>query len=435
MFVELQPGARLRTKFGKEVVVVDRLGDGGQGVVYKVLYDGQEKALKWYRPDIFVDRDKFVQNLSRNIRAGKPTDEFLWPIDMTGLVNDSFGYIMDLRPAGFIEADDLFLRPGLFPSFRRAIDACLGIVSAFRVLHNKGYCYQDVSGGNFFINPQTGKVLICDNDNVAPAGTDTGIRGTPRFMAPEIVIENGIPSVQSDRHSLGVLIFFLLLVQHPLEGIRVTRNPVLDGDMQMRIYGTDPLFIMDPNDQSNAPDPIHPNVSLVWPYLPKHMQDFFIRAFSQQALHEPNRRPSEFDWMRELVRLRSEIVQCSCGNEVFMQDARDVVCDNQECKKTVHVGLRAELGSYALPVVSDMRVYRCQTCICNADEALDPMAWVLAARGNSNMLGMRNISREPWDVEFRGESHSLAPGGVTQIGPGMTLKINRENIEIVRNNQ
>ena len=27
--------------------------------------------------------------------------------------------------------------------------------------------YQDLNDGNFFIDPQTGKVLICDNDNVA----------------------------------------------------------------------------------------------------------------------------------------------------------------------------------------------------------------------------------------------------------------------------
>ena len=30
-----------------------------------------------------------------------------------------------------------------------------------------GYSYQDLNDGNFFINPQSGDVLICDNDNVA----------------------------------------------------------------------------------------------------------------------------------------------------------------------------------------------------------------------------------------------------------------------------
>ena len=435
MLRELQKGTSLNTRYGKRISVLDRIGEGGQGAVYSVLYDGQPKALKWYRPDVFVDRARFMDNLSRNIRAGKPTDEFLWPIDMTDLIDGSFGYVMDLRPNGYVDADTLFMHPELFPSFRRTIDACLNIVSDFRILHDKGYCYQDVNGGNFFINPQTGKVLICDNDNVAPTGTDTGIRGTPRFMAPEIVCENAIPSQQSDRHSMSVLIFFLLLVQHPLEGIRMTRNPVLDGDTQMRLYGTDPLFILDKENRSNAPDPIHPNVLKVWPTLPEHMRSFFERAFSQQALKEPSRRPTEYEWTRELVRLRSEVVTCTCGNEVFMQDARTVTCDNPDCGRAVHALLRADLADYSLPAVNDTRIYRCQTCVCNADQVLDPMAWVLASRGNPNMLGVRNISRDAWSTTNAEGEHDVAPGAVLRLEEGMTLNINGEHIHIVNNDR
>ena len=436
MFHELQQGARLTTKFHKELVVVDRLGDGGQGVVYKVLYDGQPKALKWYRPDLFdnlEDRDKFIQNLSRNIRAGRPTPEFLWPIDMTALVEGSFGYVMDLRPPEYVEASDLFLDPGLFPTFRRAIDTCLHIVSAFRVLHDKGYCYQDVNGGNFFVNPQTGAVLICDNDNVAPAGTDTGIRGTPRFMAPEIVCENKVPSTQSDLHSMAVLIFFLLMAQHPLEGRRMSQSVALDSDVQRRLYGTDPLFVMDPNDRSNRPDGVHVNVLKVWPTLPKHMQEFFMRAFSQDALHQRTRRISEYRWTLELARLRSEVVVCSCGNEVFLQDARPVVCDNVACGREVRTNLRAELEQYYLPVSNDMRIYRCQTCICNADEALDPMAWFLMARGDAGVLGVRNMSYAPWQTIVGDTVRQVPPRAALPVSAGMTLCINGSNIRITEN--
>lgn len=429
----LAEGTRLRTRFNKELVVRKTLGDGSQGIVYEVEYDGRPMALKWYRPNVFRDRDKFIDNLRNNIMHGAPTDEFLWPVDMTDIVDGSFGYVMNLRPPEFVEAKVLFVRPDLFQSFRRAIDACLGVVSAFRVLHNKGYCYQDVNGGNFFINPQTGRVLICDNDNVAPAGTDTGIRGTPRFMAPEIVVKNTVPSMQSDRHSMSVLIFFLLLVQHPLEGRRVTQSAMLDGDTQMRLYGSDPLFVMDPNNAENRPDPAYPNVLRVWPCLPRHMQRMFERAFSQRALHEPNRRPTELEWIRELTRFRSEVVSCGCGNEVFMEDAHAVRCDDQKCGREVRVPLRAELSGYALPFVTDTRIYRCQTCVCNPDVALDPLAWVLQARGDAGVLGVRNISREPWRVVVDGRAHDVAPGEVVRVTPNMELHINSEVIRICRN--
>lgn len=434
MFHELQTGTRLVTKYGKELVVLDRLGEGGQGVVYRVRYDNQLKALKWYRPDAFIDRTKFIDNLNRNILKGAPTDDFLWPIDMTAVINGSFGYVMDLAPQGYVDGEEFFLHPELWPSFKRIIDACLNITYAFKVLHDNGYCYQDINGGNFFINPKTGKVLICDNDNVAPPGTDTGIRGTPRFMAPEIVSENAVPSPRSDRHSMSVLIFFLMLAQHPLEGRRSVHS-VLDGETQVKLYGTEPLFIMDSTSHSNAPDPrVHVNMTNVWPCLPEHTRAFFERAFSQEALKMPSHRPTEANWIYELTRLRSEVVTCTCGNEVFMQDAKPVTCDNPDCKKVVHAPLRAELRNYALPAVRDMRIYRCQTCICDTSEMLDTMVWVIQARGG-NVLGVRNISHEPWTLRSGDTEQEVAPNATFFLQEGITLDINDETIDIVRNDQ
>ena len=433
MGVGLQEGTRLRTRFNKELRVVKQLGEGSQGIVYSVMYDGRPMALKWYRPNAFIDRQRFIDNLRENIMHGKPTEEFLWPQDMTDIVDGSFGYVMDLRPEGFIEATELFIKPGLFPSYRRAIDACMGVVSAFHILHNKGYCYQDVSGGNFFVNPKTGKVLICDNDNVAPSGTDTGIRGTPRFMAPEIVVENCVPNTQSDRHSIAVLIFLLLCVQHPLEGVQVTKCGVLDPATQKRVFGSNPVFVMDPDDYTNRPDPAFPNVLKVWPTLPEHMRRIFLRAFSKNALKNPSRRPSEMAWIHELTRFRSEVVNCSCGNEVFMQDAKPVLCDNPDCRREVRVPLRADLSSYSLPFVDDTRFYRCQTCVCNADKALDPLAWVTRARERADVLGITNISHHSWEVSQGGNVRRVGPRQTVQAIPDMELDLNDEKIFIRRN--
>jgi predicted Ser/Thr protein kinase len=37
-----------QTKNFKKVIVDKKLGEGGQGAVYHVNYDGKPKALKWY---------------------------------------------------------------------------------------------------------------------------------------------------------------------------------------------------------------------------------------------------------------------------------------------------------------------------------------------------------------------------------------------------
>jgi hypothetical protein len=82
MDVELEIGTCLRTRFRKELRVVDRLGEGSQGIVYSVIYNGRPMALKWYRPGSFYDRQGFIDNLYSNIISGSPTDSFLWPLDL-----------------------------------------------------------------------------------------------------------------------------------------------------------------------------------------------------------------------------------------------------------------------------------------------------------------------------------------------------------------
>ena len=433
----LAEGTLIPTMLGGQVRVCKLLGSGGQGHVYTALYNGRRKALKWYRPSAFYDREKFMRNLRGNIMKGSPTDEFLWPQDMTAMMDGTFGYIMDLCPNGYYVPDDFFnhRQGAVFPSYRRAIDACLGVVNAFRILHNEGYSYQDISGGNFFIHPQTGKVLICDNDNVAPNGTETGIRGTPRYMAPEIVCNlRRTPNTQSDRHSMSVLIFMLLLMNHPLEGRRMLDIALLDGAAQRSIYGDQALFVMDPDNHVNAPDPkVHRNVINVWPHLPSYMRELFLRAFSQQALHEPSHRPSEADWIGALARFRSEVTLCtSCHqNELFLDGAAPVRCER--CGRVLSVPMRIEVGGQRLPVVEDARIYRFQTTICDANEALVPLARVVSAQNRSGVWGLHNISQETWEIKSGPGKGSYGPGKVVFAQPGVAFKLGDETLRIKDN--
>ena len=429
---ELAVGTRIATMLGGVVTIKRYIGGGGQGDVYAVDYNGQEKALKWYKPNVFLNRKLFIENLRRNVMSGAPTSEFLWPLDMTMSYNGTFGYVMNLKPEGFYEADEFFLHHVHFSSFRQAVDACLEIVSAFRILHSDGYCYQDINGGNFFINPTSGEVLICDNDNVAPNGRPTGILGTPRYMAPEIVTGQSTPNVYSDRFSMSVLIFMLLCMVHPLEGKR-SLVPALGPATQLRLYGTDPLFVMDPDDRSNAPDPkIHRNLLAVWSCLPGYMREMMLKFFSQKSLKNPNRRPSESDWIRVLVRFRSEIVRCSCGNEVFTSFGAPRFCEC--CGKRISPELYLKLSGYAIPAIRDTRLYKCQTCVCNASEERDLVTVVDPMRQDPNVLVLRNVSSGAWDaVTSNGTNRRVPPGAVIPLKEGISFKANSETITIVKN--
>ena len=186
------PGKVIKTDFDAPIKIVKYLASGGQGDVYIVEYGGKKKALKWYKPQELRDPNAFYENLKRNADKGSPDKAFLWPDAVTERTEGSFGYIMDLRPEGYYELSKILASEKYnFASFKAATEACIRIVSAFRILHNNGYSYQDLNDGNFFIEPKTGDVLICDNDNVAPNGRNTGILGKPRYMAPEIVVGKG----------------------------------------------------------------------------------------------------------------------------------------------------------------------------------------------------------------------------------------------------
>lgn len=45
---ELKKGDRINLTNGGFVTIVKELGRGGQGIVYLVNLNGEEKALKWY---------------------------------------------------------------------------------------------------------------------------------------------------------------------------------------------------------------------------------------------------------------------------------------------------------------------------------------------------------------------------------------------------
>lgn len=428
----LEKGFRIRTLFGGTVKVEKSLGEGGQGRVYIVEYNGGKKALKWYKKTGLGSKpNAFYENVKQNVMRGTPSPEFLWPLDITEWVDGTFGYIMDLRPDHYYEVTEYMLCHVRFRSYRAIINAALAIVSAFRILHNAGYSYQDLNDGNFFINPQSGRVLIGDNDNVAPDGTETGIIGKPRYMAPEIVLGKMKPNSLTDRFSMSLILYILFCLNHPLEGKRYL-VPALTPSLQEKLYGSEPLFMMDPDDDSNGPHPVsHKNSIMVWPCLPDYIQKIFLDSFSQKAFKKPSSRPKEIDWLNVLTRFRSEIVPCTCGNEIFTQQGE--ICRCEECGRKADIPFKLVLSGYSIPAIKDSRIYRCQIGVCDEKESLAPVAHVIEKK-DSGALGIKNKSGKRWDaVTSKGVARKVAPDEVIPLKDGITFTVADETIVIKEN--
>lgn len=417
-----ESGKILKTDFGAPIKIINYLASGGQGDVYLVEYKGKKKALKWYR-NIGNNPAAFYENLKHNIQKGSPDKAFLWPEAITKKYKENFGYIMNLRPEGYYELSEFMLaRDVKFSSFRTAVEACIRITSAFRILHNNGCSYQDINDGNFFINPKTGDVLICDNDNVAPNGTNMGIIGKQRYMAPEIVCRHALPNTQTDRFSLSIILFLILFMNHPFEG-KKSLVPCLTPLEAEKLYGSEALFIYDPQNKANAPvKNIHVNVSARWEFMPDYIKEAFVKAFSQTSIKEPNKRLRELDWLKVFVRFRSNIVKCTCGNEIFIKNAYTTMCDG--CGKNIIIKQVIKLPDYTIAAVSGSRIYRCQLGICNAGEALNPVALVVSKNNNPSILGLKNMTTNILSAkELNGNVHQIHPQEILPIKKGIEVEI------------
>jgi DNA-binding helix-hairpin-helix protein with protein kinase domain len=140
------------------------LGGGGQGEVYAAVAGGKHVALKWYYTASATAEQRTA--LETLCAMGAPSSKFLWPVELASASGVAdFGYIMPLREARYKSIVDVMKRR-IEPSFRALATAGLELSHSFLQLHARGLCYRDISFGNAFFDPETGEVLICDNDNV-----------------------------------------------------------------------------------------------------------------------------------------------------------------------------------------------------------------------------------------------------------------------------
>jgi len=422
--VELKPGTTVDLVTGGQVKVIKELGRGGQGIVYLAEFQGHQYALKWYTVSY---PDTFYNNLKYNIEQGSPSTgkEFLWPLMLTKRQYDSFGYVMQLRPQGFSEFGDFLLAKAKFASISAMFTAALQICQGFYFLHLKGYSYQDLNDGNFFINPQTGEVLICDNDNVTAQGQNTGIMGKARYMAPEIVA-GGKPDKYSDYFSLAVILFLLFYCNHPLEGKKVLSCLCMDEENDRKFYGSEALFILDKDNRENLPvRGVHTNVITRWPLFTKILQDAFIEALSQDLIKNPTKRFIESRWEKVIISLRNLLVVCkSCGGETFADLEKQTACIN--CGKIVSVEYKIKTNNYGDIALSPKKnVF--------LGISLQPVAAVRINKADPSIWALQNLSSSTWMVETpSGKLKPVAQNEIMPTKPGLKITFSHgEKGEIV----
>jgi len=412
---QLKKGDIIKLQSGQSITVMEELGEGGQGYVYRVKHDsGKEYALKWYKSP--YNSDWMYNNIGKLIAKGAPSNDFIWPQMLTNKMDSFFGYVMELRSPEYkdiikgrkVVDFNKFSNPVL-----TKITAAMKICDALKKLHANGLIFYDLNDGGFFINPADGKVLICDCDNVCPLGqSDMG--GKMRYNAPEIVEGKSKANKQTDYFSLSVILFLLFYGNHPFEGAKALQYPCYTPAVEKEIYGQNAVFVYDPVNDCNRPvRSIHTNVIKFWQFYPKTLNEAFIKAFSKDAITNPDNRIRETEWINILCRTRDLLVKCgSCGEETFVRKEGCFFCHHP-----LNIPFGLNINDRKIPIFQGKFLYASDTTGETGDKVFEETGRVVTNKGTSQM-GIRNISTNQWAINSSDKIETFNNGDVLILNKG-----------------
>ncbi|MCJ7484912.1 MAG: protein kinase [Candidatus Aminicenantes bacterium] len=206
--------------FAKRYQVIEKLGTGGMGRVYRVADKtlGQEIALKLIRPEIAeekepLERFKTELKLAREVVHKNVARMFDFNEE------DHVPYIT----MEYVRGEDLkrlIRKVGrLFAG--QAIPIACQICEGLTEAHKLGIVHRDLKPQNIMID-EDGQVKIMDFGLARPLRTDEDMKrhetgGTPAYMSPEQVRGERLDG-RSDLYSMGVLLYEMLTGALPFEG-------------------------------------------------------------------------------------------------------------------------------------------------------------------------------------------------------------------------
>ena len=287
--------------------LVDRLGQGGMGEVWKAKHGmlARPAAIKMIKRDTLAstDADQTQRRVLRFQREAQSIASLRSPhtivlYDFGTSVNDTFYYAMELLDG--IDMNNLVKKYGAVPPERAVFllrQACRSLAEA----HHHGMVHRDVKPANLFVcrlGLDCDFVKVLDFGLVRQAASqehdvsltaEGAVAGTPAYMAPEAIVSGKDIDARADIYSLGCVAYWLL-----------TGQAVFTGDTPMKIavehLNTSPV---PPSKRSELDIP--PTLDeLILKCLEKKPQDRI------QNIQELDRRLAEIAFKTPWTRERSE---------------------------------------------------------------------------------------------------------------------------------
>jgi DNA-binding helix-hairpin-helix protein with protein kinase domain len=306
-------GKRITTISGTEYLLIDIVGQGAQGIVYNE--SSGNFLIKLFFTSNEIQASNQVKKIQWLLQQSYP-NRFIMPLEM--VEKPYIGYVMK-KVKGHLSLNKLLI-PSKEMKFsewynnysgglRRRLYLGYQIAHSFYILHKENKAYCDISGNNILVAEDITKASVCmiDIDNLyIPGASKSGILGTARYMAPEILNNQMQPDILTDDYSLAVILFELIRVGHPYVGDEIVNGtPEMENDAYKGSYP----YVDDENNGFNSSTQILPSEVV----FTNKLKDLFKKTFIAGKFNRLNR-ATALDFARSCLEASNVLIKCKpCG--------------------------------------------------------------------------------------------------------------------------
>jgi serine/threonine protein kinase len=214
-----QPDQLLGRTFDGRYTIVEKLGEGGMGSVYRSRQHsfGREVAIKVVNPGLVTDPmiiKRFLREAKLSSRLSHPNAVAVLDFGQT---DDGIFYLVMELVNGRTLHDAMSETPQFTPE--RVVRIGTQICDALECAHDLGIVHRDLKPSNVMLLTSgrdlvkvldfgLAKSLAVDDRGTTMTGTRGGLMGTPAFVAPELAL--GRPcDHRADLYSLGCILYLI----------------------------------------------------------------------------------------------------------------------------------------------------------------------------------------------------------------------------------
>jgi len=210
--------------------VIDRLGAGGMGRVYRALDEslGREVALKIMETPTENAAARLRSEAAALARLSHPGIATVHE-----LIEDDGRLVMAMELVRGRTLQQVLEQVGVFAP-RQAADVCMQTLAVLEHAHAAGVVHRDLKPGNLMVT-DSGAIKVMDFgiarlDDAVGLTNAGAMVGTPAYMAPEQVLGHPIDA-RADVYAMGVVLFRLVTGAFPFKGetpFEMTQSQVND---------------------------------------------------------------------------------------------------------------------------------------------------------------------------------------------------------------